>query len=38
MKNAVICSLLPNGDDYLLVRCRWDLFSQTYELVELNSD
>lgn len=27
-----------HGDDYLLVRCRWDLFSQTYELVELSSD
>jgi hypothetical protein len=27
-----------HGDDYLLVRCRWDLFNQTYELAKLRSD
>jgi hypothetical protein len=37
MENAVICSLLPDGGDSLLVRCRRDLLRQTYELVELNS-
>jgi hypothetical protein len=26
-----------HGDDYLLVRCRWDLFNQTYELAKLGS-
>ena len=24
-----------HGEDYLLIRCRWDLLRQSYELVEL---